>query len=42
MVIAVVAALFNPFLPVYLNKPIWVFIDLALAGLFYWRYRKTN
>lgn len=42
VVFAVVAGLFNPFFPVYLNKPIWVFIDLAVAGLFYWRYQKTT
>ena len=40
VVFAVVAALFNPFFPVYLNKPIWVLIDLVVAGLFYWRYQK--
>lgn len=42
VVFAVVAALFNPFVPVYLNKPIWVLIDLAVAGLFYWRYQKSS
>lgn len=40
IIFAIVGALFNPFVPVYLNKPIWIVIDLATAGLFYRRYQR--
>ena len=40
IIFAIVGALFNPFVPVHLNKPIWIGIDLATAGLFYWRYQR--
>ena len=30
----VVAILFNPIIPIYLTKEIWVFIDLIVAGIF--------
>ena len=42
IIFAVLGALFNPFVPVYLNKPMWIVIDLAAAGLFYWRYQKNG
>jgi hypothetical protein len=29
-----VAILFNPLIPIYLEKEIWVFIDIIAAGLF--------
>jgi hypothetical protein len=30
----VIAILFNPIIPIYLTKEIWVVIDLIVAGLF--------
>ena len=29
-----IAILFNPLIPIYLEKEIWVFIDIIAAGLF--------
>ncbi|MDC0012967.1 hypothetical protein OAE29_06945 [Octadecabacter sp.] len=37
VVFAGIAVLFNPLLPIYLNRSIWIVIDLATIGLFFWR-----
>lgn len=33
---AVLAMLFNPFIPVYLSREVWLPIDLMSAGLFFY------
>ena len=30
-----IAILFNPLIPIYLNKALWIIIDLTTAGLFF-------
>ena len=37
-----VAILFNPLIPIYLDKEIWMVIDLAAAVLFLFYSRKIN
>ena len=34
IVFALIAILFNPFIPIYLDKSIWIVIDLIIAGIF--------
>jgi len=34
IIFGAVAILFNPIIPIYLNKEIWVVIDVIVAGLF--------
>ena len=33
-VFIVIALLFNPFIPIHLNRPLWIMIDLLCAGAF--------
>lgn len=40
VVFAGIAVLFNPLIPIYLNRSIWILIDLATIGLFFWRNRQ--
>ena len=38
-----IALLFNPIIPIYLNREIWFFIDLIVAGAFgYAAFKKRN
>ncbi len=42
---AIIAILFNPFFPIYLNKEVWSVIDLitaAIFGVFYFTYRQES
>jgi hypothetical protein len=32
--LAFIAVLFNPIIPIYLNRPIWFYIDLSTAAIF--------
>lgn len=36
------AILFNPVAPIYLNKSLWVLIDLASSFVFFYTYSKTK
>ena len=37
-----IAVLFNPLAPIYLNRSIWIVIDLATIGLFFWRKQQED
>lgn len=41
-ILGVIAILFNPILPIYLNKPIWVLADLTTAFVFLYGYFNKN
>ena len=36
VVMILVGILFNPIIPVYLSREVWLFIDLVCAGLFFY------
>lgn len=42
IVFGVVALVFNPVVPVYLDKGTWVLIDLLAASLFFYSSRKVK
>lgn len=42
VIFAGIAVLFNPLLPIYLNRSIWIVIDLATIGLFFWRNQQEH
>ena len=37
-----IAILFNPLIPIFFNKEIWMMIDIVVAGLFLYFKPKTN
>jgi hypothetical protein len=37
-----IAVLFNPFIPIYLGKIIWTFVDIVLGIAFFIIYRKVK
>ena len=43
VVFGAIALLFNPIIPIYLDREIWFFIDLIVAGCFGWLvFRNEN
>ena len=42
VIFAGICILFNPFIPVYLDKGIWFPIDLAVSGAFGWLFFKEK
>jgi|SaaInlStandDraft_6_1057023.scaffolds.fasta_scaffold46300_2 hypothetical protein len=42
LLLAGVAVLFIPILPIYLERGIWFFIDLAVAGVFVWMVSRNK
>lgn len=39
ILMAVVAVLFNPIAPIFMDRAVWAFVDVGVAGMFYVHWR---